>query len=105
MKLYIVDKSTKQKVYLQQIATDKKELSQKIGGSVFFINGTTYTVNEVQAESTTDSAAFGGLLGGFVGSVGGAGGVLLGGLLGAMIGKSQADKEKNEAERFNGSNA
>ena len=103
MKLYIVDKSTKEKTYLQLVAPDKTEFSKKIGGTAFFFNGNTYSVNEVQAEPTTDSTAVGGLLGGFVGSVAGAGGVVLGGLLGAIIGKSQADKEQKEAERFNGS--
>ena len=103
MKLYIIDKITKEKIYLQLVAPDKTEFSEKIGGQVFFFNGNNYSVNEVRAEPTTDSAAVGGLLGGFIGSVGGAGGVILGGLLGAAIGQSQADKEKKEAERFNGS--
>jgi outer membrane lipoprotein SlyB len=105
MKLYIVDKITKEKTYLQLVAPDKTEFSKKIGGQVFFVNGNTYSVNDVTAEPTTDSAAVGGLLGGFVGSVGGAGGVILGGLLGAIIGQSQGDKDQKEAERFNGSNA
>lgn len=105
MKLYIIDKRTKEKAFLRVIAPNKAELSKTIGGRVFFVNGNAYSVDEVKAEPTTDSAAVGGLLGGFIGAAGGAGGVVLGGLLGALIGQTQADKDQKEAERFNGSRA
>lgn len=103
MKLYIFDKRTKQKSYLRVVAPDRKELSRILGASMFVMDGSYYSVNEVHAEPSTDSTAVGGFLGGLIGVLGGAPGVIIGGMLGAIIGQNQTEKEKKEAELFNGS--
>lgn len=101
MKLYIIDKVTKQKKHLRVVAPGRTELSKIFGATTFVVDGNHYSVNEVSAEPSSDSAAVGGLLGGFVGAVGGAPGVIIGGLLGAAIGQKQTEKEQKEAELFN----
>ncbi len=105
MKLFIIDKVKNQKTYLRAVATNRKELSRSLGASLFSINGNLYSVNDVHAEPSSDSTTVGGLLGGIIGAAGGAPGVLVGGALGALIGQSQTEKERKEAEVFNGSQA
>lgn len=105
MKLYVIDKNTQTKTYLRVTAPNRIALRSALGKSSFVLNGNPYTVRDVLAEPSTDSAAVGGLLGGVIGAAGGAPGVIIGGLLGALIGKDQADKEQLQATAFNGSRA
>lgn len=101
MKLYVLDRSNRSKIPLKIIASDRRNLTKILGTSKFVLNGTLYSVNDVQAEPTTDNAAVGGLLGGVVGAVAGPAGIIIGGVLGAAIGQDQVDKDKREAEVFN----
>lgn len=103
MKLYVIDKNTNHKTHLRLVAHNRKELHKLLGSIAFTVNGNIYSLYDVKAEPSSDSAAVGGLLGGVIGAVGGVGGVVFGGLLGAAIGQGQAQKEQREAEQFNGS--
>lgn len=105
MKLYVLDKRTKNKTYLRLSAPDRATLRNVIGNQFFVIDGNHYSIAEVVAEPSTDSTAVGGLLGGVIGAIGGAPGVLLGGIIGAIIGQGQTEKEQQEAASFNGSRA
>lgn len=103
MKLYIIDKKTKNKTHLRLVAQSRQELLRSLGSKAFTIDGHVYSLYDVKAEPSSDSAAVGGLLGGVVGAIGGAPGVIFGGLLGAAIGQSQAQKDQRDVEQFNGS--
>lgn len=103
MKLYVIDRNTRAKRYLNVTAPDRASLRKAMGKSSFVLHGTPYLVADVLAEPSTDSTAVGGLLGGVIGAAGGAPGVIIGGILGALIGKDQTEKEQLQVTAFNGS--
>ena len=103
MKLFVVDQSTGQKIYLKQSAGNRRALANLIGATHFTVNNQHFTVHDVIAEKSSDSTAIGMVVGGALGLLGGAPGVVLGGVLGGVLGKNSDDKEKQEADLFNGS--
>jgi hypothetical protein len=102
MKLFVIDKESKRKIYLNVLASDRNELANIIGSPKFIVKGEKYHVNEVFAEPENNTAA-GALIGGLVGVLGGPIGVLLGGTLGGIIGNNSDKKEKTLVEKFNNS--
>lgn len=105
MKLYVINKETKDKKYLNIIARSRDELKAKLNSQALIIDGETYRISEVNAEADTNTALAGGILGGALGAIAGGPGVFIGGLIGAAIGSSQIQKDKKESEEFNGSEA
>lgn len=103
MKLYVYDHKTKNKKYINVAASSRKKLEEKLKSAIITIDGYKYSVSEIQAETNPSTTIAGGILGGALGALGGGVGVLVGGLIGTVIASTQAQKEKKEADEFNGS--
>ncbi|EMK3317944.1 TPA: hypothetical protein I7759_14555 [Vibrio vulnificus] len=105
MKLYVEEKvggkPTGEKLYLDKIASTRKELSQLLGRKEFYINDEKYFVSQVKAEKTSDAAALGMVLGGALGLIGGVYGVMAGGALGGALGRDTDIKETEKVDKFN----
>ena len=100
MKLYVLNKASGEKVFLKQSATSRQELAQMLGSARFQIDNQVFSINEVKAESSENTAGAM-AAGGVVGAVAGVPGVILGGLVGALLGKSSDEEDKSKAEKFN----
>lgn len=103
MRLYVIDKTTGEKIHLQLVADSRQHLAAKIGATSFNVNNQRFHANEVFAETGTDQATVSALIGGVIGMLGGAPGVIAGSAIGALLGSNQAQKEKDAAALFNGS--
>lgn len=103
MKLYVIDKISNSKKYLNAFAHSRSALHRSTNSDSIIVDGQTYHLSEIKAEPEEDSTAVGGLIGGVIGAIAGGPGVLFGGLIGAAVGRSQFEKEKKEADIFNGS--
>lgn len=101
LKLYVLIKGKKEKVFLRTIAPTRQALVQKLGSKIFKVNGITYYVNDVVAEKGADNTSLGMLVGGVIGALGGGPGVAAGGFIGALLGKEQDKKEEAEVVEFN----
>lgn len=100
MKLFVKNNSG-QKTYLNVVASSRHELVQVIGNQHFVINGRTYHVNQVFAESSVNGTAAGAVFGGMLGLLGGPIGVAIGGLLGGAVGQMNDNGEKKQIDFFN----
>lgn len=100
MKLFITD-AQGVKRYLNATAVSRAELSEKLGGEYFSMDGTTYNVNQVFAEKSSNSMPASTVIGGALGLVGGMPGVLLGGALGALLGNESDKKDDTSITVFN----
>jgi len=107
MKLYVEEKhkttKTGEILYLDKVASTRKELLRLIGDKEFFINGGKYYISQVKAKKTSDNTALGMVIGGVLGLVGGAAGVAAGGAIGGLFGKDNDIKEEEKVNKFNGS--
>lgn len=105
MKLYIEDKkgnpTTIKTIFLDKVATTKKELQDLIGSKEFFIDGNKYFISQVKAKRSSENVATGMLLGGILGAVAGPVGVATGGILGAILGKNNDIQEEEKVKKFN----
>ena len=102
MKLFILDRNTNKKVYLTHLAPTRSELANLIGSPSFTVNGETYHVNNVVAESNVDPTVGGSLVGAAIGSVIFLGvGTLAGGFLGGLLGNENRKSELNKVNYFN----
>jgi len=99
MKLYVVQNN--QKRYLNLTANTRRSLAHKIGGELFYLGNTRYSVYDVFAESEGNNAATGAVVGGFVGALGGPIGILIGGALGGLFGNSTDDDDILKVKKFN----
>lgn len=100
MKLYVVNPSTKEKIYLKQNTASKRDLVEQLGSERFQIDQQIFDVIDVAAESN-DNTAGAMATGGVIGVVGGVPGVIIGGIIGALFGKSAGDEDKERSEKFN----
>ncbi|MBU1393563.1 MAG: hypothetical protein KJ856_12940 [Gammaproteobacteria bacterium] len=105
MKLYVFDHKTKSKKYINVAASSRRKLEEKLKSATIIVDGNKYSVSEIKAETNPSTTIAGGILGGALGALGGGAGVLIGGLIGTVIASAQAQKEKKEADEFNGSEA
>ena len=104
MKLYVTDKITGKHIYLDVVANSRKELTKKIGSSIFTLNGQFFSINEVFAKKSNENGtATGAAVGGFVGLLAGPVGILLGGFIGGAIGNASDNNEAEKVELFNNS--
>ena len=104
MKLYVLNKSGGNKIFLRTVAPTKPALARSIGAKMFDLNGTRFYVNQVIAEKSSDNTSVGMFVGGVIGALGGGVGVAAGGIIGALLGKEQDKKEDAEVMEFNRSN-
>lgn len=100
MRLYVVDNSG-QKTYLNISASTRPELAFKLGSPWFTVNGNTFHVNRVVAESEINGTASGAVVGGIVGLLGGPIGLLIGGVLGGALGNETDRSETYKVNFFN----
>ncbi|WP_046006076.1 hypothetical protein [Pseudoalteromonas rubra] len=100
MKLYVKNPSTGEKIYLKQTALTRQELAAQLGAYKFSVDGQIFSVSDVLAESSENTASAM-AAGGVIGVVGGVPGVILGGLIGALLGKGSDDEDKVQSENFN----
>ncbi|MEI9918946.1 MAG: hypothetical protein WDO14_09115 [Bacteroidota bacterium] len=103
MKLYVHDKNTKVKSYLDIVAPTRGELARTIGSGWFSLLGNQYHVHEVIAESSENNLTAGAIVGGIIGLIGGPLGVIIGGSLGGALGNESDKGEANKVHRFNSS--
>ncbi len=104
MKLYVHSKLNGNKVYLNISANVRNDLRIRFRGDYFNIgDGMIYDVNEVFAESESNSTAGGAVIGGLVGVLGGPIGLLIGAGLGGLIGNNSDEDENKRANTFNNS--
>lgn len=103
MKLFVINKITKQKEYLGVLAPTRIALTTLIGSPWFNIHGNIYHVNEVVAESQSNNTAAGAVVGGLIGLLGGPLGVLIGGALGGALGNENDKTETTGVNNFNNS--
>ena len=99
MRVFVTN-SKNEKIYLTQIAANKKELAVLIGSEKFEANGGEYSVEDVRAEYS-DNTAGSMALGGVVGVLGGVPGVIIGGLIGGILGANSKNEDERKAEAFN----
>ncbi|MGV3598239.1 MAG: hypothetical protein ACO1PI_10255 [Bacteroidota bacterium] len=103
MKLFVIDKKSKQKIYIDTLANSRSELARRIGSPWFSLGGFQYHVNEVIAETTDNSTATGAVVGGLLGLLGGPVGVLFGGILGGALGNETDKTDTQNVNLFNNS--
>ena len=101
MKLFVRDKISNNKIYLNILAATRSELANVIGSPWFSLHGQQYHVHEVVAETDSNSTAAGAVVGGLIGILGGPIGVLIGGALGGALGNESDKTETNSVLRFN----
>jgi len=56
MRLYVKDRQTGKKTYIQNTANSRKELAQRLGSDRLKVNDKVYSVNLVTAESDNKTA-------------------------------------------------
>ncbi|MGB5024729.1 MAG: hypothetical protein WBO44_05225 [Saprospiraceae bacterium] len=104
-KLYIIENSTRKKIYLDVKAVNRPALAKKIGSNFFQIMGNKYSVNQVLAEEEKNDPFVGTVVGGIIGTVfGGPFGVLGGAVLGGLIASGSNDSiASTYVDEFNNS--
>jgi len=100
MKLFVISPTTKSKHYLNHQSKNRADLVNDLGSDKFEINSERYSINDVKAESS-DNTAGAMAAGGVIGVAGGVPGVVIGGILGALFGKASDNEDKEKAEAFN----
>ena len=102
MRLYVINKrNPREKIYLKIEASTRWELKNKLRNSHFTLNRINYNVNEVMAESGTNSTATGAVLGGVIGLIGGPWGVAAGVTAGGLLGKKEDSRDDIKVRVFN----
>ena len=101
MKLYVRDKHSNEKIFLNITASNRRELARVIGNQWFTLNNYEYHVHEVVAESSNNTTVAGTVVGGLIGVLGGPVGVLIGGALGGVLGNESDKSESAIVNRFN----
>ena len=100
MKLYVKDPN-KRKIYLKVMAPNRRILAARIGGTIFWVNGQRYTINDVTAEAENSGAPSGIIIGGLIGLLAGPVGAIAGSTIGGLIGNSNDSQESENVKTFN----
>lgn len=100
MKLYVIDPTSSEKHYLKHSATTRNELAQNFGSSYFRLDKTVFSIEDVHAEPSENTAAAM-AAGGVIGAAGGVPGVIIGGAIGFLLGMGSDDNDKESVEIFN----
>ncbi|NKC10736.1 MAG: hypothetical protein GKR94_00575 [Gammaproteobacteria bacterium] len=100
MRLFVIDPSTNEKIYLKQVAPTRDELARSIGSYSLRVSGYNIPIQKVIAEPS-DNTAESMALGGVVGVLGGVPGVIIGGIIGGLLGNSSKEEDAKRAEVFN----
>ena len=100
MKLYVLNPDTNEKHYLKHNAKTRDELAQNFESNYFKLGDAVFSINNVFAEPSDNTAAAM-AAGGVIGAAGGVPGVILGGAIGFLLGKGSDDNDKEDVEIFN----
>ena len=103
MRLYVYDRVIQQKVYLNLLTSTRSELANTIGSQWFNLNGRSFHVHNVVAETQASGTAAGAIIGGLIGLMAGPVGVLAGGLFGGAMGNTGDKTEIQRVNYFNNS--
>lgn len=101
MRLYVTDKETGERIYLQIWAKNRKDLFSSVGAESFQVNGKQFLIEDVNAEIGSDNTAISAAVGAFIGLIGGTPGVIIGGILGGLLGNEKTKEQQHEADEFN----
>jgi len=103
MRLFVFDILTNAKVYIEDKAIDREDLVSQVGSYYIDINGMSYDVNQVYAESNIGgNIALGTMAGAGIGGVfKGKYGVLIGGAIGGILGAINKPQNQDAINRFN----
>ena len=106
MRLYAICKNCGKKIYLIINFTSRKEIAGKYGERLSITcmscnSKSTYSVNEIFAESSVSNVPAGVIIGGLIGLIGGPLGAMVGGGIGASLGGTSDAKEIKRVNRFN----
>lgn len=99
MKLFVFDRNSQNKIYINLLASTRIQLADLLGSPIFTINNKQYHVNDVFAESDINNVLVGSVTGSVVGILGGPYGVAAGAVIGGYLG-SKIDKTENEKITF-----
>lgn len=100
MKLYIKNNDGK-RVYLNKVASTRRELVSVIGSENFKVKNARYSVRDVVAIRDSNDTYKGSLIGGAVGIFAGPAGVIAGGVVGGVLGKANDTRRKKNVVNFN----
>ncbi len=100
MRLFVKDKDTGEKTYIQKVANSRGELAKLFGTDRIKVKNKIYSIDTVEAEADSKTASAM-ALGGVIGVIGGVPGVLLGGLIGGLLGKNSDDEDEKKVNEFN----
>jgi len=103
MRLFIIDRLTNTKIYIEDKAIDREDLVSQIGSHYLDVNGISYSINEVYAESNaSENIALSTLAGASVGGLFKGGyGLLAGGVVGVVFGAIVKPKNQEVIDSFN----
>ena len=101
MRLFVINRQGK-KVFLDIKASTRRELARKIGFK-FYVKNQQYSIQDVEAESSSNDTAGGAVIGGLIGLLGGGIGMAIGGLAGGLIGGKSDENENKMIKNFNNS--
>lgn len=105
MKLFVQNITNNDKVYLNDLASTRRDLAELIGSPWFSLEGQQYHVHQVIAEPSNNNTATGAVVGGIIGLLAGPVGILVGGALGSALGNRSDKSEQFNVEKFNNSRA
>jgi len=103
MRLFVFNRLTNAKVYIEDKAIDREDLVSQVGSYFLDINGISYSVNEVYAESNIGGGvaltilAGAGIGGAFKGGYG----LLVGGIVGGVLSAAISPKNQEVIDGFN----
>ena len=100
MRLYVNDKETNEKIFINNIANTRKQLAKEIGSTKIKINNMNFYIQDIKAISN-DNTASTMALGGVVGVLGGIPGVIIGGIVGALVGANTENNDQLKVDIFN----
>src|ERR1700752_362314 len=101
MRLFVIDKITKQKVYLDLNSPTRLALFQKLGAEHLYVNDKNFHLSEVLAEPGSNSSITGAVSGSLIGALGGPIGIIIGLGVGTLIGSGVQQEENTEVNTFN----
>lgn len=102
MRLFVFDRLSNTKIYIEYKAIDREDLVSQIGSYYFDVNGVSYSANDVYAESNTGGVALATLAGASLGGIfKGGWGLLAGGVMGGILGLANKTENKDVIDGFN----
>lgn len=100
MKLYVVNENN-ERIYLNKVASNRRELQQVLGKNSFEVRGKKYYVRDVKAVTDSNDTITGVVLALAIASLAGPVAAILGGLGGLVLGKASDRRKIENVRKFN----